>query len=51
MTYRVGRKTKTLGWPIIRASKGSTKVIAHSKTFQKARKGILARQAGRTVHW
>lgn len=51
MTYRVGRKTKTKGWPILRVSKGNTKVIAHSKTFQKARKGIAARQAGRSAHW
>ena len=51
MTYRVGRKTKTKGWPILRVSNGASKVIAHSKTFQKARKGIQARQAGRTVHW
>lgn len=51
MTYKVGRKTKTKGWPILRGHKGSYKVIAHSQTLQKARKGIQARQAGRTARW
>lgn len=37
MPYKVGKKTKTKGWPILEYKKGSWKVIAHSDSKEKAK--------------
>ena len=47
MPYKVGRKTKTKGWTIMKHEKGKWKVIAHSKSKSKAEASIRARQAFR----
>ncbi|MBD3231625.1 hypothetical protein GF322_03090 [Candidatus Dependentiae bacterium] len=43
MPYKVGQKTKTKGWPILKKEKGKWKVVAHSDTKEKAKKSIQAR--------
>ena len=45
MPYKVGRKTKTKGWPILKHEDGKWQVIAHSSTRQKAQASIRARYA------
>ena len=40
MPYKVGRKTKTKGWPILKHEHGKWKVIAHSSTREKAEASI-----------
>jgi hypothetical protein len=47
MPYKIGRKTKTKGWPILKNEKGKWKVIAHSDSRKKAASSIRARHAGR----
>lgn len=47
MPYKVGRRTKTKGWPILKNENGRWIVIAHSNTKQKAQASIRARQAFR----
>jgi hypothetical protein len=47
MPYKVGKKTKTLGWPIMKNENGIWKVIAHSKSREKAQASIRAREAGK----
>jgi len=49
MPYKVGRKTKTKGWPILEHKHGKWFVIAHSDTQEKAQSSIRARHmaAGR----
>jgi hypothetical protein len=44
MPYKVGKKTKTKGWPILKFEKGRWSVIAHSKTRKKAEGSIIARR-------
>lgn len=46
MPYKIGKKTKTKGWPILKNEKGKWKVIAHSHSKQKAAASIRARHAG-----
>lgn len=46
MPYKVGKKTKTKGWPILKNSKGKWSVIAHSNTRSKAEGSIRARLMG-----
>lgn len=43
MPYKVGKKTKTKGWPILKKERGKWKVIAHSDTKEKAKASIRAR--------
>lgn len=43
MPYKVGEKTKTKGWPILKKEDGNWKVIAHSDTKEKAKASIRAR--------
>lgn len=45
MPYKVGRKTKTKGWPILKNEHGTWTVIAHSSTREKAEASIRARRA------
>lgn len=47
MPYKVGKKTTTKGWPILKNESGSWHVIAHSSTRQKAKASIRAREAGK----
>lgn len=47
MPYKVGKKTKTKGWPILKNENGSWKVIAHSQTRTNACSSIRAREAGK----
>lgn len=47
MPYKIGKKTKTKGWPILKNEKGTWKVIAHSDTREKAASSIRARRAGK----
>jgi hypothetical protein len=44
MPYKVGKKTKTKGWTIMKFERGKWKVIAHSSTREKAEKSIIARR-------
>ena len=46
MPYKVGKKTKTKGWPILKKERGKWQVIAHSSTRQKAQASIRARHMG-----
>lgn len=43
MPYKVGKKTKTKGWPILKNENGKWIVIAHSSTQAKAQASIRAR--------
>jgi hypothetical protein len=45
MPYKVGKRTKTKGWPILKHENGKWKVIAHSNTKKKAEASIRARYA------
>ena len=47
MPYKVGAKTKTKGWPILKNERGKWSVIAHSGTHAKAEASIRAREAGK----
>lgn len=47
MPYKVGKKTKTKGWPILKNENGAWHVIAHSSTQDKALSSIRAREAGK----
>ncbi len=47
MPYKVGKKTKMKGWPILKNENGKWRVIAHSSTQTKARSSIRAREAGK----
>lgn len=47
MPYRVGKKTKTKGYPILKNESGRWKVIAHSSSLTKAQSSIRARHAGK----
>jgi hypothetical protein len=49
MPYKIGRKTKTKGWPILRYKYGKWEVVGHSKTQALAQASIRARRmaAGR----
>ena len=44
MPWKVGRKTKTKGWTILKHEDGKWKVIAHSSTRSKAQASIRARR-------
>lgn len=44
MPYKVGKKTKTKGWPILKHENGKWMVIAHSKSKKNAEKSIIARR-------
>lgn len=44
MPYKVGKKTKTKGWPILKNENGRWQVIAHSMTKENAEKSIIARR-------
>ena len=46
MPYKVGKKTKTKGWPILKNENGRWKVIAHSDSQAKAEASIRARHMG-----
>jgi len=46
MPYKVGKKTKTKGWPILKHERGKWKVIAHSDSKEKAEASIRARHMG-----
>ncbi|HZW60692.1 MAG TPA: hypothetical protein VFF04_00540 [Candidatus Babeliales bacterium] len=46
MPYKVGRKTKTKGYPILKHERGKWKVIAHSESRAKAEASIRARHMG-----
>jgi hypothetical protein len=46
MPYKIGKKTKTKGWPILKNEKGKWKVIAHSDSKKKAKANINARHLG-----
>lgn len=43
MPYKVGKKTKTKGWPILKHESGKWIVIAHSESKSKAQASIRAR--------
>lgn len=45
MPYKVGKKTKTKGWPILKHENGRWIVIAHSNSREKAEASIRARHA------
>jgi hypothetical protein len=45
MPYKVGKKTKTKGWPILKHENGKWQVIAHSDSREKAEASIRARHA------
>jgi hypothetical protein len=45
MPYKVGKQTKTKGWPILEHKNGKWIVIAHSNTQEKAEASIRARHA------
>lgn len=47
MPYKVGKKTKTKGFPIMEKKHGAWIVIGHSDTKQKAQSSIRAREAGK----
>jgi len=49
MPYKVGKKTKTKGWPILKFENGRWSVIAHSHSKEDAEASIRARHmaAGR----
>ena len=49
MPYKVGKKTKTKGWQIMKFEGGSWTVIAHSQSRENAEASIRARRmaAGR----
>ena len=47
MPYKIGRKTKTKGYPILENENGTWTVIAHSSTREKAASSIRARHAGK----
>lgn len=47
MPYKIGNKTKTKGWPILKNENGHWKVIAHSSSRAKATASIRARHAGK----
>lgn len=44
MPYKVGKKTKTKGWPILKNENGKWIVIAHSKSKKNAEGSIIARR-------
>lgn len=46
MPYKVGKKTKTKGWPILKHEEGKWTVIAHSHTRKMAESAIRARLWG-----
>jgi hypothetical protein len=46
MPYKVGKKTKTKGWPILKFERGKWSVIAHSDSKEKAEASIRARHMG-----
>ncbi len=46
MPYKVGKKTKTKGYSILKFEDGKWQVIAHSSTRQKAEASIRARHRG-----
>ncbi len=46
MPYKVGKKTKTKGFPILEFKNGKWSVIAHSSTREKAEASIRARHMG-----
>lgn len=46
MPYKVGKKTKTKGWPILEFKNGTWSVIAHSDSKEKAQASIRARYMG-----
>jgi hypothetical protein len=46
MPYKVGKKTKTKGWPILKFERGKWQVIAHSDSRSKAEASIRARHMG-----
>jgi hypothetical protein len=45
MPYKVGKKTKTKGWPILKFENGRWNVIAHSASRANAEASIRARHA------
>jgi hypothetical protein len=46
MPYKVGKKTKTKGFPILKHEHGKWQVIAHSDSKKKAQASIRARHMG-----
>ena len=46
MPYKVGKQTKTKGWPILELKNGRWAVIAHSDSKDKAQASIRARYWG-----
>lgn len=46
MPYKVGKKTKTKGWPILKHERGKWRVIAHSDSKANAQASIRARHMG-----
>ena len=44
MPYKIGKKTKTKGWPILRFKNGRWQVVGHSMTRKKAQGSIIARR-------
>ncbi len=46
MPYKIGKKTKTKGFPILKYENGTWSVIAHSDTKEKAEASIRARYMG-----
>ncbi len=46
MPYKVGKKTKTKGFPILKFENGKWQVIAHSMTRKNAEASIRARHMG-----
>jgi hypothetical protein len=51
MPYKVGKKTKTKGWPILKFERNKWKVIAHSHSKAKAQASIRAREMGAHRKW
>lgn len=45
MPYKIGKQTKTKGWPILKNENGTWRVIAHSSSRNKAQASIRARHA------
>lgn len=43
MPYKIGRKTKTKGWTIMRYKNGKWEVVGHSKSRKMAQASIRAR--------
>lgn len=47
MSYKVGKKTKTRGWQILKSTKGRWTVVTYSDTRTRAKSCVKARETGK----